>query len=77
MVACFFVVVRRILIVVLWLIVIAALAGAMRLPAFGLIIKDRYVVVSNPSLILIVLLALGLPILAFTIGVGRHGKCPD
>jgi hypothetical protein len=49
--------------------VIAALASAIRLPISGLdlYIKDRYVVVPRPSLIVIVLVALGLPTLAFTI----------
>jgi hypothetical protein len=47
---------RRVLIFVLWMIVVAAVAGAMKLPASSLdiCVKDRYMVVSKPSPILVV-----------------------
>jgi hypothetical protein len=62
----------RVLIAFLWLIVLGALASAMRLPkASDIYIKDIYVPVSRSAVVILILVVLVLPLLAFTIKVLR------
>jgi hypothetical protein len=62
----------RFLIAFLWLIVLGALAAAMRLPKVSdIYIKDVYVVVSRAAAVVTILVALVLPLLAITIKVLR------
>jgi hypothetical protein len=62
----------RALIAFLWLIVLGALASAMRLPkASDIYIKDIYVPVSRATAIVLILVVFVLPLLAFTIKVLR------
>ena len=57
---------------VLWLVVLVALAAAMRLPRVSdIYIKDIYVVVSRATAIVLILVVLVLPLLAFTLRVLR------
>ena len=58
-------------IVLLWLIALAALAGVAILPGNGFVdiyYHDTYIVVSKMHVILAILLLLVLPLLALTIG---------
>jgi len=60
---------RRMALPFLWMVVLAILIGAIRLPGSGLDLyfKDTYVAVSKPSLILLILVLFAAPLLAFSI----------
>jgi hypothetical protein len=53
----------------LWMVVLAVLIGAIRLPGSGLDLyfKDTYVAVSKPFLILLILVLFAAPLLAISI----------
>ena len=67
--------VLRVLIWVLWMVAVAVLAVAIRLPrVLDIYVGDRHFVISKRSIIAIVLVVLVAPLLAFTIKALRTGQ---
>ena len=65
----------RVLIWVLWMLAVAVLANAIRLPrVLDIYVGDRHFVISKRSIIAIVLVVLVAPLLAFTIKALRTGQ---
>ena len=59
----------RVLIWVLWMLAVAVLANAIRLPrVLDIYVGDRHFVISRRSIIVAVLVVIVAPLLAFTIG---------